>query len=310
MYFIELIYIGGNRLNYKQLKIFVLVCKHHHLQQVADIMGCKQPTVTFHLKKLEELAGVPLFKHQHKFFSLTDAGQELLTYAQQIVRLTDDAMWLLNDYKQHKKGAITIGSSHTPAIYYIPNLLSLLLDKYTFIQPKLKVSGNSPQIITLLKEFEIDLGLITDTAFHDPELTAIPVTKDELGLVIHPDHPFAEKDAISLMNMLPMNRTPLLLREKGSSSRQLFDDWAASQSIYYTSYMELGSTEVIKQAVRSNIGVAPLSNLAVVQEVKEKQLLFRSIDRNRLTRNVYLAYHKHRRLTPTMKEYINVFQEG
>ncbi|MBU9713682.1 LysR family transcriptional regulator [Evansella tamaricis] len=294
-------------MNIKQMKVFVLVAKHHNLETVANIIGCKQPTVTFHLKKLEEFAGVPLFKHTNKFFSLTDAGQTLLIHAKEIIRLSEGAVQSLKDYQQLKKGSVIIGSSYTPATNFIPKILRIFLERYPNIDPQLIVSRNSPEINSLIKGFEIDIGIITDTYFQDDELVSIPISKDELGLVMHPDHPFASMETITPQLLMILD-TPFLLRETGSSSRNLIDKWMMEHDVKVTKPIDLGSTEIIKQSVLSNVGISILSNLAVKREVEEQRLIFKPLNSEILSRTVYLAYHRSRYLSPILKDFISVFQ--
>ncbi|MHB1653344.1 MAG: LysR substrate-binding domain-containing protein [Desulfitobacteriaceae bacterium] len=291
-------------MNLQQLKVLVLLAKHKKMTAVAEILNIKQPTVTFHMKKLEEVAGVPLFQQRYKHILLTDAGEALFHYASRIVAWAEEAEHVLSDYRHFKKGTVIIGASNTPATYLLPPMLGYMQDAYPMVQILLHVK-NSPQILDMLNKFEIDFGIIAEYEVDHPDLIATPLADDEMGLVMHPGHRLAQSDQVPL-DLLRSER--FILREKGSASRRMSEEWAAANDFQFQIGMELGATEAIKQSIMSELGISILSRLAVAREVTEGKLAFRKIPPPSLSRHMYLVYNRNRFLTPIVQDFIHFFQ--
>ncbi len=256
------------------------------------------------MKKLEQSIGVPLFIYKHRMVLLTNEGKALLHYATRIVALSEEAEQVLTDYLQFKKGKIIVGSSNTPATYFLPNLLGEMRLAYPDVNIVIQVN-NAPQIIDLVKKLEIDFGLVAEHKVSDPELVAIPMVNDELGLVMDPDHPLALVDTIEaelLQNEL------WILREQDSASRRMMELWADQNHIEYKDGLELGTTEAIKRAIQCRLGISILSRLAVEDEVRSGQLIFKSLNSETMSRSLFFIYSRNRFITPILQECIHFFQ--
>lgn len=290
-------------MNLQQLKILVLIAKHRKLTTVAQILKIKQPTVTFHMKKLEETSGVLLFQHQSKNVFLTDAGKALYHYADRIVSWVEEAEQVIYDYREFKKGNVLIGASNTAATYFLSDSLGDLQVSYPNIQISLVVE-NTPLVLEKLKKFEIDFCIVAEHEINDPNFVAYPLQKDELGLVLYPDHPFTKGDHIPIE--LLRDET-WILREKDSSSRRMLELWAIENDMEFKIAMELGATEAIKRAVISQFGISILSHLAVYDEVQNGKLVFKQIPSPHLTRNIFLVYNRNQSMTPVVQNFIDFF---
>lgn len=289
----------------QQFVVLKLIAQYGTITSVAEHMNLRQPTVTFHMKKLEEHAAVRLFEHKHKRVFLTETGQALLAHATRIVKLTEEVEQMLDDYRTYRRGKIIIGASNTPATYILPTWLHEIRTIFPKIQIGLQVR-NAPAIIDMVSRFEIDFGLIGEQTLHisNSVLNAYPLMNDELGLTFHPNHPF------SMIDPIPtdlLEKQQWILREKDSSSRRMFEQWAMHKGIAWEPNMELDSTETIKRAVISRLGVALLSHMAVREEIQEGKLLFRSIDSRLLYRKIFFVYHRNRFMTPLIENVIQFF---
>lgn len=292
-------------MNLQQLKILVLISKYKKITTVAEILKLKQPTVTFHMKKLEQSTEVPLFLYRHKMVILTDAGEALLHYASRIVTWANEAEQALLDYRHFNKGKIIVGASNTSATYFLPKLLGKMRQAYPHVHIVLQVK-NSPQLIEMLKRFEIDFGLVAEHQIDDPDLVVTPLMDDELGLVVHPNHPLVKADLI-VPNFL--EKEIWIMREQDSATRRMTEVWAKMNEIKFKTTLELGATEAIKRAIIGNLGISILSRLAVEEEIKHRQLVFKSLHSAALGRKIFFIYNRNRYITPIIKEYIRFFTE-
>ncbi|MGG4415421.1 LysR family transcriptional regulator, partial [Brevibacillus agri] len=109
-------------MNIQQLRVFAVAAQCKSLTEAAEALGIKQPTVRFHLKKLETALGVELFYKQPRHFRLTEAGNALLPYARRVSTLLTEAGQIMEEFRHGGRGTLKIGVSYTPATYFLPPL--------------------------------------------------------------------------------------------------------------------------------------------------------------------------------------------
>ena len=118
-------------MNLQQFKVFVLTVELKKLYLVAQKLGITQPTVTFHLNKLQEELGLALFHTKsYHVIKLTEAGEAFYHYASQIHSLSEEASSTMDVYRGTAAGVLAIGSTHTPATYLLPPFLKQLKLNY------------------------------------------------------------------------------------------------------------------------------------------------------------------------------------
>lgn len=214
-------------LNLLKLQIIELLEKHHKITTVADLLGLKQPTVTFHMKNLEREFGVKLFDARMGRIILTDAGRALLHYASKINALASEAQRVVNDFDTLKQGTLSIGASYVPATYILPSILDSFTKSFPGIRVTLSVK-TAPAIMQMLHSHQIDAGIISTTPFHKTPLKAQALCKDELVLICSPSHPFADAEAWTPELIAASS---FVLHGKASNTRNMTDAWLERQGI-------------------------------------------------------------------------------
>ncbi|MFD0681756.1 MULTISPECIES: LysR family transcriptional regulator [unclassified Paenibacillus] len=284
-------------MNLQQLKVFVLAVQLQKLYLVAEKLEITQPTVTFHLNKLQEDLGVALF-HTKSFhlIKLTEAGKELYHYASQISAMSAEIATLMDGHRAMVKGHLSIGSTHTPATYMLPPLLGELKNKYPRLAILLDVKP-APYIVEKIKRYELDLGIISQTSINDPDLVYEPLVQDDLVVIFHPQHPLAQEQELTPQIL---SSYPFISHEAGSISRKLIDSWAEQQSISLDISMEVSGSEAMKAAVYHHIGYAMVSKASVESDWKEGKLAVRSIPSWTPERYIYAIRHKNKLVTPAI----------
>ena len=179
-------------MNLLKLEIVVLIKKYKKLTIVAEKLGVKQPTITFHIKSLEEELGVSLFELRSGRYFLTEAGEALHHYACKIDALMKEARRVTQEFKDFNKGAITIGASYVPATYLLPEVVHQFQCKFPNIKITLLVK-TAPEIRTMLQNHEIDLGVISAAPFDEPLLKQTKIIPDTLVLAFSKEHHFSKR---------------------------------------------------------------------------------------------------------------------
>lgn len=288
-------------MNLQQLKVFVLAVKLKRLSLVAAELRIKQPTVTFHLNKLQEYCGVPLFLTQsYHVLQLTEEGRALYRYAQQVTALSEDMQTMMEGYRQQPGGLIAIGSTHTPATYLLPPLLKSYKDEYPDVRIALEVK-TAPVLLEKLRHYELDCALVSYDRLEDSELEVTAALRDDLVLIGPPDHPLLAGGGLQPQRIVDY---PFVAHEPDSVSRRLIDDWADRHGLRLQLAMEVSSTETMKEMIRCGLGVGILSELSVQRELRQGTFVGRSLPDAAFGRRIHLVHHKKKMLRPAMRRFL------
>ncbi|MDA1853366.1 LysR substrate-binding domain-containing protein [Bacillus anthracis] len=277
-------------MNLLKLEIVVLIKKYKKLTIVAEKLGVKQPTITFHIKSLEEELGVSLFELRSGRYFLTEAGEALHHYACKIDALMKEARRVTQEFKDFHKGAITIGASYVPATYLLPEIVYQFQCEFPNIKITLMVK-TAPEIRTMLQNHEIDLGVISAAPFDESLLKQTNVMPDTLVLAFSKEHHFSKKENVSLQDI---EKERILLHRNPSTTRDLLTKWMLAHNITFQSEIELDSLETMKQILKYGNGVAFISKLAIEQEVQRNELRYIPIPGFEFQRNIYTIHHEDR----------------
>lgn len=285
----------------QQLRLFILLADLGRVSAVADAVNLSQPTVSFHIRSLEEEMGVPLFEANRKPFMPTQAGEALLHYAKQVVILTDEATRVMEEFRDDQRGALVVGASAVPAAYLLPNIVRLVSQRY----PRLHIqvlSETSPRVLELIRSRQIDIGLVIGTKVEDSDLVTQPTMWDEIGLVSR------TSDGVSPWMKTPISPSdlasiPLILQPQASSGRIAVEEWAKVHGVRLHVQMEVGAAEVVKQLIKSGVGSGLLSKIATAEECREGLLSFAPI-KNAPQRLLQVVYHRDRWRSRAMDTFI------
>jgi DNA-binding transcriptional LysR family regulator len=275
--------LGMAQLENFRLKVFRVAAEHLNFRKAAEHLFLTQPAVTQQIKALEEDLGVRLFDRAAGRVSLTDQGTLFLRYTQKIAALVAEAEESLAAREGHVTGALEIGVSTTIAQYVLPRLLGAFLADNPRVQFSVH-SGNTAEIVELLLDDQVSIGLIEGPARHR-EVRTEPFMEDELVLITAAD---STKDTFSREQLLSCT---LLMREQGSGSRRVVETALLKAGLKLKSFarvMNLDSTEAIKSAVEAGLGVGFVSRWAISKELEFGTLKTAAVGGLRITRHFSL----------------------
>jgi len=237
----------------RQMQIFEAVVRLGGYTRAAEELHLSQPTVSMQIKKLSETLGSPLLEKVGNRLHTTAIGDEVYASAQNIlsnmVSLGESAETLEGVVKGPLRIAVI-----TTAKYFMPHLLGAFVTQHPEVKPILKVTNRS-RVLERLKSNEDDL-LIMGQVPVELDVEAYPFIDNELVVVANPQHPLTQCKSISLQQLA---KERFLVRESGSGTRLAVERLFAEQGLEVQPYMELGSSEAIKQAVMAGLGISVLS---------------------------------------------------
>ncbi len=196
---------------------------------------------------------------------MTEAGHRLLPQARKAVELMRDTDEMMTQYIEELKGRLQFAASLTIGEYVLPRLLGSFLRRFPEISVDMKVM-NTTEIIEAVAHQGLDFGII-EAPCDVPGFDAQAVMNDELLLIAPADHPFASREQVSLEEAIG---EPLVLREKGSGTRQIMEEELQRHGITEKQLRvvsEFGSTGAVKSAVEAGLGLSLLSVWTIKHEL-------------------------------------------
>jgi DNA-binding transcriptional LysR family regulator len=272
--------------NFK-LKVFRVVADTLNFRRAADELHLTQPAVTAQVKSLEESLGIALFDRVGRDISLTPAGATLLRYVRQIEAITNDAVAALAPFGGQEGVELSIGASHTIAVYLLPKLLPHLLCEW----PKLRIhviGGSTTDVLHALTMHQISIGLIEAPGFR-PDLKIEAFGEDELTLITRPDHRWAKKPVLRAAELI---QEPILLREAGSGMRRFVEEYIEQNGVLrqqLRTSIDMNSTEAIISAVEAGLGVGFVPRLAIEKALKLESVTAVPLDNGPIRRQLSIA---------------------
>ena len=280
----------------RKLEVFCRVVELKSFTRAADAVLLSQPTVSEHIRSLEEELGQKLIDRLGREAVPTPVGLLLFKYAVKILRLHQDALEAVEKYGGKLVGRIMIGAGTIPGTYILPGLIGAFRNKYDSIRATLRIAG-SQLIAAEVLSGQLDIGVI-GARWNEKGLDWQDIFSDELALVVNADHPWASRDEVTLDEL---KSEPFILRESASGTRKVIDRILTEHRLDPSSLKEvaeIGSTAAIKEAVRSGIGVSILSVKSVEMDVSCGALVTVPVAGVKLERPFYLIRRKNRELSP------------
>lgn len=246
-----------------RLKVFRTVAEYLSFRKAAEHLFLTQPAVTHQIKALEDDLGVRLFDRASNTVTLTPQGLVLLRAAQKIAIIVSEFEQELAAKEGKVSGELALGVSSTIAQYVLPRLIGAFLGEHPSVQLSLH-SGNTEEMVKLLLEGKVSIGLIEGPARHR-EVRAEPFMEDELVLIVPADCKFHRLSREQFLTSC------LLLREHGSGSRRVVESALEKAGLKLKAFkrvMDLDSTEAIKSAVEAGLGFGFVSRWAISKELE------------------------------------------
>ena len=286
-----------------QLQIFCRVIELKSFSKAALSVHLSQPTVSSHIKDLEQHCGCILIERLARQAVPTPSGKILYRYARQLLDLRDEAERTLAEYHGRYAGVLPMGGSTIPGNYLLPAVIGAFKQEYPQVRIQLAI-GDSRDILARVLNGEVEMGLV-GARYDERHLECTPVAADVIRLVVPPTHPWHQRPSVHVTEII---EEPLIVREQGSGTRKAFEQ--GLQKIgrrlnEFSIIAEMGSTTAVLQAVKSGVGISILSMLAVSEEERGGRLRALDIEGLPIERAFFLIRDKRRTASPLAR----VFQE-
>ncbi len=234
-----------------QLRAFHAVATYGGFTKAAEKLGLTQPGLSDHVRKLERQFDVELFHRHKRSVNLTVLGRQLFDITRRQFEMEDEAIKLLQESKALEFGTLRIAGG---APLHIVHLILSFRKKYPGIRVTM-TQGNSDEVLSQLFEYRADIGEMGQ-APDDDRLLVIPLRTDPIVAFVPKQHVWAKRRKISLVEL---SKEPLVLREHGSTTRQLVEDEFNRLGVTPQLVMEVEGRDAAREAVAAGLGVGIVS---------------------------------------------------
>ncbi|MBU0697822.1 MAG: LysR family transcriptional regulator [Proteobacteria bacterium] len=290
-----------------QLNIFCRVIELKGFSKAGKAVHLSQPTISSHIKDLENHFGCQLIDRFGKEAIPTKAGELLYNYARRMIALRDETETAMAEFHGKIKGRLVIGGSTIPGGYILPRLIGVFTNKYPEVTVSL-IIGDTEKIIEDTIAGVPELGVVGAEST-DKRIMQERLINDEMRLIVPAQHKWAKEKRVKLEMLFT---EPFILREHGSGTLRTITLSLAEKG-YSTQDLniiaEMGSTASVIQGIKGNVGISILSSIAVAEELQAGTLKALSIQGLNLKRSFYLTRHRHRSISPLCKAFINFLKK-
>ena len=294
--------LRGRKMDFKQLQSYIAIVKYKSFTIAAEKLGISQPTISTHIRILEEELDSQLVTRTAKNFEITPRGWELYDCAQSILKLRDD---MVDRWNGNEPKVIRIGVSTIPSAYILPEVLPEFEKQHKdvcFVVSQCDSRG----IIQAVQKGSFDMGLVgmkTD----DETLEFRQFYQDRMVLIAPASERYVsmKEQGVSLQELL---KEPMIWREEGSGSGKSADQLLKKLGISEDDISvtaRINDQEAIKNLVSGGLGVSIISEKAVQNDLESKHLLQFELPEELAGRQFYIIYQKGYILKDYVEEFAN-----
>ena len=270
-----------------RIETFLHAAENLNFSETARILHLSQPTVSHHIKALENDLGVILFKRQGTIIKLTDAGRLLVPWARRIMRDSIEMQEMMESLKEGVAGNLQIACSTTAGKYVLPQLAARFSIRHPKVRTKLLRCTPASVVLNLL-EGDANLGVVS-YEIPGKEIELQTFFKDLITVIVPRDHPFISRDSILPEDLLG---EPIIMREETSGTRKIVLSELAKHDISLEdldNFMEVGNAEAIVRTVAAGYGISFVSKLASACALERGNVFSVPIEGVNLVRTIYMV---------------------
>jgi LysR family cys regulon transcriptional activator len=244
----------------QQLRYLIAIVRSHlNISAAAETLYTSQPGISKQLRLLEEELGVELFSRNGKHLTeITPVGRQIITKAESILREVNNIQILAEEYRDDRRGNLSMATTHTQARYALPPVIKVFRERYPAVT--LQIHQGSPvQIAELVQSGEVDFAIATEAVELFDDLIMMPCYIWERCVLVPVGHPLAALDCLSLPDVA---RYPLVTYVFGFTGRSQLDEAFRSAQLKPNVVFTATDADIIKTYVRLGMGVGIVARMA------------------------------------------------
>jgi len=285
----------------RQLKYFLAVVRLGTVGAAAEANFVTQPAVTQQVQKLEEEVGEKLLERRGRRVAPTQAGLLLAGHAEDVLRRLEELQGAMGGLKGLERGYLRMGNIDAVSVYVLPGVYRLFHQRYPGVKIEIIV-GDTSRLLDALGRGEVELAG-TVLPLETDEFDVLPIYRDEMVLVAHPNHVLAKRNRVTLQDVV---ETGLIAYPARSLTRGRIERVFIENGLSLHATMEISSPEAIKRLTQVGLGASILPRPVVAPEVGKGALQIIRIRSVRFQRTIGMVFRRDGSLSPPARVFLDM----
>ena len=288
----------------ESLKVFCDLAETESFTKAAQINAVTQSAVSQQISSLERTFKSLLIERSKKKFRLTREGQVLYDYSKQIIQTYESLHSKLQDLKDIISGTIRVATIYSIGLHDLPPYIKKFMKSYPTVNVHVEYR-RANQVYEDVMSNIVDMGLVAYPQ-KDSKLEIIPLRKEPLVLICHPQHPFAKQKNLKLKSL---SGQKIIGFEPDIPTRKALDKIFREYGVEAKLVMEFDNVETVKRAVEIDAGISIVPIGTVTQEINKNTLAAVEIEDGEFFRPLAAIYKKNKVLSPAMKQFLSILKD-
>lgn len=292
-------------MEFKQLEAFVAVVDYGSFSEAARKLYLTQPTISAHVRSLEEELHTKLILRTTKKTTITTRGYQLYDSAVRMLEIRNN---LLENFTGVQKHMIDLAASTIPSSYLLPEILAAFGKTHPDIYFH-SIQADSAESINRVLDGTVDLALVGQNT-RDETCVFLPFCQDELVIATPITNHYLglQNKSVTFEDFI---KDPIIIREKGSGTKKEMDLFLEQIGVTPSDLnviARMNDLEGIKKSIVNGLGISILSARSAIDLQKTKQILLFPLEESAHKRTFYVVYSKNRILKPHVRQFIQFVQ--
>jgi len=289
----------------ESLKVFCDLAETESFTKAAQINSVTQSAVSQQISSLERQFKSLLIERSKKKFRLTREGQVLYDYSKQIIQTYEGLHSKLQEIKDIISGTIRVATIYSIGLHDLPPYIKRFLKEYPTVHVHVEYR-RANQVYEDVLGNVVDLGLVAYPS-KDAKLDQVPLRKDPLVVICHPQHAFAKAKSIRLKSIAGQK---FIGFEPDIPTRKALDRIFKDHGVDVRNVMEFDNIETVKRAVEIDAGISIVPLATITQEIAKQTLAAVQLEDGGFYRPLAVIYKRSKVLSPAMRQFIAILKEG
>jgi len=287
-------------MDFDQLETFIEVARLSSFSRAAEKRFRTQPAISSQIRSLEEDVGARLLDRSGGKVSLTASGKLFLKFAEETLDARKAAMTAIAETERVPKGEIVVGANEGTCLHILPEVFAHFKKQYPDVSVSIR-RADYAKVLESVIDNSVDFGVVS-LPVTDNRLTAVPIHRDDLVLIVPPRHPLAKLKSAKAEDIA---QYPLVIPKVGHT-RDALDQLFHEHKLKPRYAMELDSSELLKRFVAADVGVGFISRSNVQEDVKANVLAAVHLADTQIRRDLALVFRKDKALSRAALAFIDI----